>query len=375
MDRLQLVVLDHPADVQVYPDERFVSSGPPANQDLLALGQPIEPVKARDHHGRDVTQTLRSWDRTTVDDFARRSWLGYAEEHWVELDFGDRLTKFGPHDPLVLCLAGWTDYPFPESIWAATQAGINLLPPVLEKQGADGKWQTVVADAGFPAGLPRMMTLDVTGKLTGPSCRVRLRTNMDVYWDQIYVAPLRERTPVAALVRGGKRTGIYRATCLDVHAATLEACGCAQEYTPDGRPPTLYDHDRRDAVPVTRWSGHLTRLGDVTELLQERDDRFIIFGPGEEVTVRFDARRLPELPSGWKRSFVLRSWGYSKDSGPFTATGGAVEPLPFQKMSNYPYGPEEHYPRDAFHEEYRRLYNTRAVGAARQECESCTPAK
>jgi tetratricopeptide (TPR) repeat protein len=365
LDRLQLTVLDHPADVQVYPDERFVSSGPPASQDLLALGQPIEPVSARDHHGRDVTQTLRCWDRLTVDGFARRSWLGYAEEHWVELDFGDRLAKFGPHDPLVLCLAGWTEYPYPESIWAATQAGIRLLPPVLEKCGADGKWQTIVADTGLPAGLPRMMTLDVTGRLAGPACRIRLRTNMTIYWDQIYIAPLRQRTPASAVSRDGNKPGIYRATMFDVSAATLEVCGCAQEYTPDGRRPSIYDHDRHEAVPLTHWSGHLTRLGDVTELLQERDDRFVIFGPGEEVTVRFDARGLPALPAGWRRSFVLRAWGYSKDNGPFTATGGTVEPLPFQGMSRYPYGPEEHYPRDPFHEEYRWRYNTRAVGAAR----------
>ena len=108
-----------------------------------------------DHRVKDVTQALAKWDRQTVDDFAQRSWLGYAEEHWVELDFGDRLAKFKPDDRLILCLAGWTDYPYPESIWAATQAGILLLPPTLERLDDKGRWQTVIADAGFPAGLPR----------------------------------------------------------------------------------------------------------------------------------------------------------------------------------------------------------------------------
>ena len=110
-----------------------------------------------------MTATLRQRDRDTVSDFACRSWLGFAEEHWVELDFGDRLAKFKPDDQLILCLAGWTDYPYPESIWAATQAGIPLLPPTLERLDDNCHWQTVIADAGFPAGLPRMMTLDVTG--------------------------------------------------------------------------------------------------------------------------------------------------------------------------------------------------------------------
>jgi tetratricopeptide (TPR) repeat protein len=365
LDRVQLIVLDHPADTRVYPDERFVTIGGPASQDLLAFREEIYPARARDHHGRDVTQTLRAWDRRTVDDFARRAWLGYAEEHWVELDFGDRLAKFGPQHQLILCMAGWTDYPYPESIWAATQAGVALQHPTLERLGPDGKWQTLLADAGFPAGLPRMMTVDVTGKLGGSACVVRLRTNMDVYWDQIFVAPVVERMPAAAVGKGGRSSGVFRAHCLEVKDAILETRGCAQEFSPDGGKPTLYDHDRRDSVPVTHLSGNLTRLGPVTELLLERDDRFVLFGPGDEVTVRFDARNLPELPKGWKRSYVLRTWGYSKDCGPFTATGETIEPLPFQKMSRYPYGPEEHYPRDAFHQEYLKEYDTRHVGPER----------
>src|SRR5262249_13947572 len=101
LDQLQLVVLDHPADVRVYPDERFATAAPPASQDLFAFRQEIFPVTARDHRGRDVTNVLRKWDRQTVSDFAQRSWLGLAESHWVELDFGDRLAAFGPKARLV----------------------------------------------------------------------------------------------------------------------------------------------------------------------------------------------------------------------------------------------------------------------------------
>jgi hypothetical protein len=354
LDRLQLVVLDHPADVRVYPDERF-TDGPPPSQDLLALRGEVFPVRARDHRGRDVTATLRQWDRDTVSDFARRSWLGFAEDHWVELDFGDRLAKFGPKDRLILCLAGWTDYPYPESIWAAHQAGVGLQAPLLERLGTDGRWRGV-CEAGFPAGLPRMMTLDVTGKLTGPSCVVRLRTNMQVFWDQAFVAPC-----VEAVAADGKKPGTVRATTLDVAKATLSARGLMQEFSPDGRQPTIYDYDRLDAVPVSRLAGKLTRFGDVTELLRGLDDQFVLFGPGDDLDVRFDARRLPDLPAGWTRSFVLRTWGYCKDCAPFTATGATIEPLPFRAMGNYPYGSEKKYP----HPEYQRRSNTRPVGRTR----------
>ncbi|MFL5245453.1 MAG: FG-GAP-like repeat-containing protein [Gemmataceae bacterium] len=367
IDRLQLVVLDHPADRSVYPDERFVDAEPYASQALFALKAPIFPEKARDHRGKDVTETLRQWDRQTVDDFAHRAWLGYAEDHWVELDFGDRLANYGPKDRLILCMAGWTDYPYPESIWAATQAGVALQAPLLERLGEDGKWRSL-GESGFPAGLPRMMTYEITGKLTGPRCVIRLRSNMQVYWDQIFVAPLDEviaAKPLEQYSATGTSARKVRGIELDVHKATLSAHSCMQTYTPDGKKPLLYDYDRPQAVPVTRLAGKMTRFGEVTELLRQEDDCFVIFGPGEELEVRFDASKLPELPAGWKRSFVLKTSGYCKDCAPFTATGETIEPLPSKGMKNYPYGPEQQYPADEKHQDYLKTYNTRHVGSGK----------
>jgi hypothetical protein len=364
LDRLQLVVMDHPSDTRVFPDERFPGEGPAPTQDLLAIHREIFPVKAVDHRGKDVTKTLREWDRDTVRDFAIRSWLGFAEEHWVELDFGGRLAEFGAKEPLVLCLAGWTDYPYPESIYAAEQAGIALLPPVLERQGADGKWEKV-CQAGFPAGLPRMMTLDVTGKLAGPTCKVRLRTNMQVFWDQIFVAPLLHRVPYEPNAKEVKGTDYLHVTALNVESAVLSPKPCMLEYSPDGRQPTLYDYDRRGTNPSRVPAGRITRYGNVTELLTKSDDCFVIFGPGDELTVNFDAERLPPLRAGWTREFVLRSWGYCKDCAPFTATGETIEPLPFRGMDTYP--PQKtKYPDDALHNDYRKRYNTRPVGKPRK---------
>jgi tetratricopeptide (TPR) repeat protein len=363
LDRLQLVVMDHPENVCVFPDERFPGEGPPPTQDLLAFRREIFPVKAVDHRGKDVTKTLREWDRDTVRDFAFRSWLGFAEEHWVELDFGDRLKEFGAKDPLFLCMAGWTDYPYPESIYAAEQAGIALMPPVLERQGEDGKWQKV-CEASFPAGLPRMMTVDVTGKLAGPSCKVRLRTNMQVFWDQIFVAPLVHRILYQSGAKEIKDMDLLHVTSLRVHSAELSPKACMLEYSPDGRQPTIYDYYRRGTNPVTVPAGRITRYGDVTELLNKADDCFVIFGPGDELTVNFDASKLPPLPEGWTRDFVLRTWGYCKDCAPFTATGDAVEPLPFRAMDTYP-PHRTKYPDDVLHNDYRKRYNTRPVGKPR----------
>ena len=144
---------------------------------------------AIDHRGVDRTEALRAWDRKTADGFKRRNgWIGYAEEHSVTLDFGDRLSSFSAKDRLVLCLAGWVEYPYSQTNYAASTAGVALKPPVLERRKADGTWEVIDPSPGYPAGLPRMMTVDVTGKLRGEGCVLRIRTNMECYWDQAFIA-------------------------------------------------------------------------------------------------------------------------------------------------------------------------------------------
>lgn len=195
--------------------------------------------------------------------------------------------------------------------------------PVLERLAADGKTWEPLGDLGFPAGLPRVMTCPLSKFTPGP-CVLRIRTNMQVYWDQIYLAQAEELASVS------------KVTPLEVSSADIAYRGFMQEVFPNGRPPIAYDNAKTEQVSVSKWKGNLTRIGDVTELLQQSDDRFAICGPGDEITVRFDATKLPELPAGWQRSFVLRSWGYCKDNSPTTAAGGVVGPLPFKAMPNYP---------------------------------------
>ena len=127
----------------------------------------------------------------TADGFGRLDgWNGYAEEHGIVLDFGDRLSRFGPSERLVLCLAGWVEYPFSQTNYAAATAGVALKFPVLERRKSDGGWEVLEGHPGCPAGLPRLTTLELTGRLTGPRCELRLRTNLECYWDQAFIAAL-----------------------------------------------------------------------------------------------------------------------------------------------------------------------------------------
>jgi hypothetical protein len=93
----------------------------------------------------------------------------------------------------------------------------------------------------------------------------------------------------------------------------------------------------------------------------EADDKYIIKNAGDETTITFSTKGLPEPPEGWVRDFLIHSVGWVKDGDLNTATGNTVLPLPFHGMTCYPYSADESYPSDKEHYEYLRDYNTRKV--------------
>ena len=352
LDRLQLVAVDRPSAVSVTPDERFAPEGPRPTGEALAWTSSISALNATDLKGRDVSAKLSAWDRDTVDDFRRLDgWVGYAEEHGIVLDFGDRLRRFGPTDRLVLCLAGWVEYPYSQTNYAAATAGVVLRPPSVERRNGDGSWTVIEPHAGYPAGMPRMTTLDLTGKLIGARCVLRLKTNMECYWDQAFIA-----------VRDPAAERSLRQTTLPVARAALGHRGYMREVSPDGRQPLLYDYDHADPVPLALMGGRLTRQGDVQALLKDDDDQLCLVGPGDEVRLEFEAGSLPTLPVGWTRSYLLKAVGYCKDADPFTAGGDRVEPLPWRGMPAYPFQTAVQRPNDATYRAYLETYQTRPAG-------------
>ncbi len=355
LDEAVLVAVDHPAGVVVHADERFASDPPLPRDRFFAARAPIAPVAATDDAGRDVLAKVLADDRDTVDSFPRdRRFLGFAQDHALTLDFGDRLASLKDGDRLILFLSGWIEYGYSKTVYAAAQAGISMAPPVLEvPDGSDGSsgWKRA-AGVGYPAGNSRTMTYDVTGILGPASSKFRLRTNLEVYWDRVFLARDAAEDAGAAL----------RVTRVPAASADLHERGYPREYSPDGRGPTLYDYSVCEAwIPFRTIAGSYTRFGDVTPLVTASDDRFAIFGKGEEATLSFRADALPSLPTGWERTFFVRLDGYCKDKDPYTALGNTVDPLPFHAMSNYPYPSSERYPSDAPHREYRARFNTRRL--------------
>jgi hypothetical protein len=114
--------------------------------------------------------------------------------------------------------------------------------------------------------------------------------------------------------------------------------------------------------PWKVFPGSYTREGDVRELLLKTDDVFVISRTGDELSLSFDATRLPKLPAGWTRTFLLYSDGFSKEMDINSASPDQVMPLPFHGMTRYPYLAPEHYPDTPAHRRYQSRYNTRVVG-------------
>jgi tetratricopeptide (TPR) repeat protein len=349
-DHAKLIAVDHPAGTQVYPNEMMAIGIDPVPFELFCFKDAIEPVRAVDDSGADVTEKIRSIDRryagATKPD---PRFVGLAKEHFVKLDFGDRLEALSPQSRLVLFLNGWVEYPYSSTNYAASQAGLSCRAPSIHVF-RNGKWLELFHEVGYPAGIRHTMTLDVTGKILPGDKRIRISTNMEIYWDQIFMAPVLDGS-------------VLRTQELPVKNADLHFLGYPQEYSPDGRLPTLYDYDNiSGAVAWKIMEGDYTRYGDVTELLDEADDCYVIMGRGEELTLRFSAGDFSPIPNGFSRSFILKTDSYCKDMDLYSAYPDTVEPLPFHSMSTYPYGADEKYPDDQKRREYRRRFNTRRIG-------------
>ena len=59
IDQLRMVAVDHPADLDVYPDERFLDDPPFASGKTVAASLPHPPAGAWDNQGRDVAATAQ----------------------------------------------------------------------------------------------------------------------------------------------------------------------------------------------------------------------------------------------------------------------------------------------------------------------------
>ena len=349
LDETKLMAVDHPAGTRIYPNEMMAVNASPSEFEIFCIDDAIDPVRAVDHRDVDVTDAIRTVDRIYAGPVKPDPrFVGYAEEHFVEMDFGSRLSDLAPDARLVLFLHGWVHYGYSSTNFSAAQANLRLqAPSIFVERG--GQWIELFHEVGYPAGIRHTMTLEVTGKVLPTDRRVRIVTNMELYWDQMFLAPVRTQTTLPIQT-------------IPVRSAKLRFLGYPREYSPDGKQPDLYDYSQVDrTVPWKTMRGAYTRYGEVTDLLDEPDDCYVIMGPGEEVTLRFSAAQFTPVKAGYERSFILKTDSYCKDMDLYTGHPETVEPLPHHGMSEYPYGPDQAYPQDEEHQEYHQEYNTRYI--------------
>ncbi len=316
LDMAALAAYDLPPGWSMTLDERVGPSGPEPTGAAVFYRDSLQPVAATNDRGEDALSAIAAID-------GRAAPVGTLDERFIgrlKADHALTLTFAHPIDDAahpgrrpVLIADGWIEYPYSQTMFAAWQAGADYRPPTFEARSADGTWQVVLAQFGYPAGMPRQMSVPLDGLPAGTTA-LRITTNQEIYWDRITVA-FSEPCPDA------------RRIDLPLVAARLARSGFAQRTTGPQRRPH-YDYAKRSTFWDTRHQdGLYTREGPVDELVAVTDGALAIFGPGEEVHTEF-AAPLQSPPEGWTRRLVLETRGWCKDMDLFTAEGETLEPLP-----------------------------------------------
>jgi hypothetical protein len=306
-------------------------------------------ARAWGDHGQEVTDVVRERDGHYLDTFGRGTYQGVTREHYVDIDLGEDVPS---SRPLWLLASGWI-HPTDSSINVAISQGRHASPQSLRLEVPDGQggWVLARSDLGFPAGKTKTIVLDLQGLWRPNTPRLlRLRTNLEIYWDAFAWAPA---LPDAEL----------KTQRLSPHTAELRYRGFSVVQAADRSSPELPQYDTLEGT-APRWRdliGYYTRFGDVRELLQAVDDRYVILNAGDELVLRFVAP--PPPPVGWRRDFVLIGDGWNKDGDYNTTFSKTVLPLPAHDQPDYttPPGDLEDDPVYRRHAEDWQRYHTRYV--------------
>jgi len=358
-DHLALMTVDHPVGTEIFVDERFVI--PPAKLAITTVATPHRIARAVDDVGNDVTELLSAVDGRAVDSFGRGQYQGVTRDHYLEVDLGSDAPETGP----LYLIAHGSLYPTDSSINVAMTQGQQWRARGLSLEVPDGAGGWIVArdNLGFPAGRKKTILVDLTNVFRpGTPRRLRLRTNLEVYWDAIEWARGAPDVPL--------KTARLAPAVADLHYRGYSII----ERTDQGS-PEVPSYQRLSGTKQ-RWrdlAGYYTRYGDVRELLANVDDRYVIVNAGDEMSFRFAEQPPPSV--GWVRDFVIVGDGWIKDGDYNSSFSRTVQPLPHHAERNYETPPGRledewtfrHHPEDW--ENYHTRYVTpdvvkNALGAA-----------
>jgi len=348
-DHVDLIAVDHPENSEIFIDERFVFPAPDLSTRVMELSQPVQRVM--DENGRDWTETVSAVDGTYMKAFEQTSYQGLVENHAIEVDLGDAAES---DRTIWLIASGWLK-PTDSSINLALSQGNHQPPKGLKVEVPDGQggWNTVHENYGVPAGKSKSILIKIDPEVLteGAELKVRLSTTSEIYWDafrwsrELDGADITQQSlaPVTRELR-------YR--------------GYSEWNKADSLSPLIPDYSELSGT-APRWRdliGYHTRFGDVGELLDSIDDRYVIMNAGDEMFLEYAS---PGEPApGYKRSFVFVSDGWVKDGDYNTEASKTVTPLPFHGQADYEYGEHTVLSDDPVYRQHRAdwvNYHTRYV--------------
>ena len=319
-DYIVLTTVDHPANTEIYVDERFVI--PPAKLGFTTVYTPHEIAGAVDDTGQDVTELVRTLDGKAVSTFGKGQFQGVTRDHYLEVDLGDDAPKSGP----LYLIAQGSIHDTESSVNVAITQGGRWHAHGLSVEVPDGHggWVTAQDNLGFPAGRKKTILFNLTNIFKrGTPRRVRLRTNLEIYWDAIHWAKGASDAPL-------------KETTLDPTLADLHYRGYSVMHMPVGAgAPEVPDYNQIEGTKQ-HWRdliGYYTRYGDVRDLLRTIDDRYVIVNSGDEMSLRFAEQ--PPPPEGWVRDFVIKGDGWIKDGDYNSTWSKTVLPLPYHAKNEY----------------------------------------
>ncbi|MEO1979050.1 MAG: hypothetical protein ABGZ24_00860 [Fuerstiella sp.] len=352
-DQVQLTAIDHPADVEIFTNEKVGSPDMAAHR-IHTVQQPRSPKSIIDGRGNDLLPGLSAADGDYVQAFEGRIVQGLTDEWVMEFDLGDLPNGSRASRDIRLFLLGWV---FPTD--TSLNLGIEQNPavdgpvgPLIEVPDGHGGWKVVRPFVGFPSGKTKAMVIDVSDIFSDSDYRFRIRSSMELYWDHAFFTVDEENAdtvtqPCPMVATDLHFRGFSRRTYDD------------NALFRNGRAPEGYDYASVTTAP--RWptiGGRFTRYGESTPLLTDHDDQMVVMGPGDELTIEF-AAPTDAVPKGWKRDFVLTNIGYDKDADLNTIYGQSSEPFPFRAMTRYPFPSDDQVPDSAEYQRYVDDWQTR----------------
>jgi hypothetical protein len=310
---------------------------------------PHKIAQAMDDHGVDVTDILSTLDGRALENLGRGQYQGVTRDHYVEIDLGKDAPTSGP----LYLIGQGSIHDTDSSINVAITQGHRWHAQGMSLEVPDGRggWKVAQSNLGFPAGRKKTVLFNLANVfIPGTPRRVRIRTNLEIYWDAITWARGMPDAPV-------------KTTRMSPSLADLHFRGYSVVHRPDSGAPEVPDYNHLEGSKQ-RWRdliGYYTRYGDVNELLAKVDDRYVIVNSGDEMSLRFPEQPAPA--SGWLRDFVILGDGWIKDGDYNSTFSKTVLPLPYhaKDVYNTPPGRLEDEWTYRHHPEDWQTYHTRYV--------------